>query len=86
MCLILFNFKTHSKYKLILASNRDEFYKRPTLPMDWWDDKTGVLAGRDAEKDGTWMGVNKNGRFAALTNYRQMPITETYESSRGALV
>jgi len=86
MCLILFSYKSHSNYKLILAANRDEFYARPTLAMDWWKDKEGVLAGRDQEKDGTWMGINKNARFAALTNYRQMPITEKFNSSRGLLV
>ena len=86
MCTILFSYKTHPSYKLILAANRDEFYARPAIPMGWWDDKEGVLAGRDAEMRGTWMGISKSGRFAALTNYRQMPITETFISSRGALV
>ena len=86
MCLILFSYKSHKKYKLILAANRDEFYERPTLPMQWWENKDGVLAGIDQDRHGTWMGVNTNGRFAALTNYRQMPITEKFESSRGFLV
>ena len=86
MCLILFSYKSHKKYKLILAANRDEFYERPTLPMQWWENNDGVLAGIDQDKHGTWMGVNKNGRFAALTNYRQMPITEKFDSSRGFLV
>jgi len=86
MCLILFSYKSHKNYKLILAANRDEFYDRPTLPMQWWENNDGVLAGIDQDKRGTWMGVNKNGRFAALTNYRQMPITEKFDSSRGFLV
>ncbi|MBL4752985.1 MAG: NRDE family protein [Flavobacteriales bacterium] len=86
MCLILFKYKSHKKYKLILAANRDEFYKRPTLPLHWWKDQQGILAGRDQEKDGTWMGINKNGRFAAITNFRKMPVTKQFESSRGALV
>ena len=86
MCLILFSYKTHKKYKLILAANRDEFYARPTLAMQWWKNNDNVLSGIDAQMNGTWMGINKNGRFAALTNYRQMPITAKYESTRGALV
>jgi len=86
MCLILFSHKSHKNYKLILAANRDEFYDRPTLPMQWWENNDGVLAGIDQDKRGTWMGVNKNGRFAALTNYRQMPIAEKFDSSRGFLV
>lgn len=86
MCLILFSYKTHKKYKLILAANRDEFYARPTLPMQWWKNREGILAGIDEKKQGTWMGIHKNGRFAALTNYRQLPITQKYESSRGFLV
>jgi len=86
MCLILLSYKQHSQYKLILATNRDEFYARPTLAMHWWKDKDGVLAGRDQKKKGTWMGIHKSGRFAAITNYRQMPITGNYSSSRGLLV
>jgi len=86
MCLILFSYKSHKKYKLILAANRDEFYERPTMPMQWWENKDGVLAGIDQDKHGTWMGANTNGKFAALTNYRKMPITEQFDSSRGFLV
>lgn len=86
MCLILFSYKSHDKYKLILAANRDEFYARRTLPMQWWKNNEEILAGIDDEKHGTWMGINKNGRFAALTNYRKMPITQSFESSRGSLV
>ena len=81
MCLILFSYKSHKKYKLILAANRDEFYERPTMPMQWWENKDGVLAGIDQDKHGTWMGANTNGKFAALTNYREMPITEQFDSS-----
>lgn len=86
MCLILFNYKTHSSYKLILAANRDEFYARATLPLQWWEKRPDVLAGIDQEKHGTWMGITKHGRFAGVTNYRKMPITESFDSSRGSLV
>jgi uncharacterized protein with NRDE domain len=70
MCLILFAYKVHPKYKLMVAANRDEFYQRPTAPAHFWKDAPDILAGRDLEKMGTWMGVTKSGQFAALTNYR----------------
>ena len=86
MCLILFANNAHPKYKLILAANRDEFYKRPTRPAQWWEDKTDLLAGKDLEGRGTWMGISKAGRIAAVTNYRKLPVTEKYDSTRGKLV
>ena len=71
MCLILFSYKTHPRYKLIIAGNRDEFYARPTKPADYWDDHREILAGRDMEANGTWMGMNtKSGDIALLTTYR----------------
>jgi uncharacterized protein with NRDE domain len=70
MCLILFAYKMHPKYELIVAANRDEFYKRPTAPAHFWDDCPELLGGRDLEKMGTWMGVTTSARFSALTNYR----------------
>ena len=86
MCLILFAYKTHPKYKLIVAANRDEFYARPTSPAHYWKDHPDILAGRDLEKMGTWMGVTTKGRFSALTNYRD-PLEETVgKRSRGDLV
>lgn len=86
MCLILFAYKVHPKYKLMVAANRDEFYQRPTAPVHFWEDDSEILAGRDLEKMGTWMGVTKSGRFAALTNYRNpMEVTEG-KRSRGELV
>jgi uncharacterized protein with NRDE domain len=86
MCLILFAWKVRKDYPLILAANRDEFYNRPTAPMQWWEDQPNLLAGKDLQAGGTWMGVNKSGKFAAITNYRQFPITETFATSRGSLV
>jgi uncharacterized protein with NRDE domain len=86
MCLILFAYKVHPKYKLMVAANRDEFYQRPTAPIRYWEDNPEILAGRDLEKMGTWMGVTKSGWFAALTNYRNpMEVTEG-KRSRGELV
>lgn len=86
MCLILFGYHVHPKYKLIVAANRDEFYQRPTAPAYFWEDDPEILAGRDLEKMGTWMGVTKAGRFAALTNYRNPNEVTEGKRSRGELV
>ncbi|MCM3766761.1 NRDE family protein [Neobacillus niacini] len=86
MCLILFAYKVHPDYKLIVAANRDEFYKRPTAPAHYWEDHPEILAGRDLEKMGTWMGITRNGRFAALTNYRNPQEQADGKHSRGELV
>ena len=85
MCLILFAYKIHPKYKLILAANRDEFYERPTASARFWEDAPDVLAGRDLVQGGTWLGVTKSGRFACVTNYRN-PNQPKGKLSRGGLV
>jgi uncharacterized protein with NRDE domain len=86
MCLILFAYKVHPIYNLIVAANRDEFYKRATAPVHFWEDVPEILAGRDLEKHGTWMGVTKQGRFSALTNYRDPNESTEGKGSRGELV
>ena len=87
MCLILFNYKKHPRYELILAANRDEFYKRPTAIADYWADHPEIMAGRDLEANGTWMGINKNnGKLAMLTNYRDMANLKDKAPTRGLLV
>ncbi len=87
MCLILFSYKTHPRYKLIIAANRDEFYARATKPADHWEDHPEVMAGRDMEAMGTWMGMNqKSGNLAMLTNYRDLSNLKSGAPSRGALV
>ncbi|HET6871822.1 MAG TPA: NRDE family protein [Sporolactobacillaceae bacterium] len=86
MCLILFAYHVHPKYKLIVAANRDEFYERSTLQAHFWEDCPNILAGRDLEKMGTWMGVTTTGRFAALTNYRNPKENTQGKRSRGELV
>ena len=70
MCLILFAKNHHPEFRLVLAANRDEFYERPTAPMGFWETSPDLLAGRDLAAGGTWMGVHRSGRWAALTNYR----------------
>lgn len=71
MCLILLAYKVDPEYPIVLASNRDEFYQRPTAPIHQWEDESTIIAGRDLEKQGTWLGISaKTGEFAAITNYR----------------
>ncbi|MBT2699626.1 NRDE family protein [Bacillus sp. ISL-40] len=86
MCLIVFAYRVHPVYKLLVAANRDEFYGRLTAPAHYWEDRPDILAGRDLEKMGTWMGVTTSGRFAALTNYRDPKEETKGKRSRGELV
>lgn len=86
MCLINFSFRSHPRYKLVIAANRDEFYKRPTEKAHYWEDDPGILAGRDLMQMGTWLGVSKTGRIAALTNFRDPSMPEAGKLSRGAIV
>lgn len=86
MCLIVFACNSHPSYKLVLAANRDEFYDRPAAPADFWKDHPHVLAGRDLKGKGTWLGITRQGRFAAITNYRD-PASFMFDAkSRGKLV
>ncbi|KGP91796.1 hypothetical protein N780_15580 [Pontibacillus chungwhensis BH030062] len=86
MCLINFAYKIDSTYDLVVAANRDEFYQRETAKAHFWEEAPHVLAGRDLEKMGTWMGVTKSGRFAALTNYRAPNEDTEGKRTRGELV
>lgn len=86
MCLILFLYRRHPRYPLVLAANRDEFYARPTRPLAFWPDAPQVLAGRDLAGGGTWLGVTRTGRLAAVTNYRNPSQMRAEAPSRGELV
>ena len=86
MCLILFAHRAHADYPLVVAANRDEMYERPTAAAGFWDDAPELLAGRDLREGGTWMGITRGGRFAAVTNYREMPLVRDGKRSRGHLV
>ncbi|MCF6137446.1 NRDE family protein [Pseudalkalibacillus berkeleyi] len=86
MCVLYFAYKVHPKYPLILAANRDEFYERPTAPIHFWEDHPDILAGRDLREKGTWMGVNTQGRIAALTNFRDPNEWTNHKISRGKIV
>lgn len=86
MCLIFISFHQHPNYPLIVAGNRDEFYTRKTAAASFWEDSPGVLAGRDLEGGGTWMGVTRSGRISMLTNYRDPQHIDPSAPSRGGLV
>lgn len=86
MCLIVFSWQVIPKLPLVAAANRDEFYDRPAKAADWWDDYPQIYAGRDLQGGGTWLGVTRDGRFAALTNIRAPTEKREGAPSRGTLV
>lgn len=86
MCLVLVAWRGSENYPCVIAANRDELYTRPTVPAQWWDTDPQILAGRDLEAGGTWLGITRTGRFAALTNYRDPEQRRAGTPSRGALV
>jgi uncharacterized protein with NRDE domain len=86
MCLVLIALDSHPEYSLIVAANRDEFYDRPTAPAAFWADAPSVLGGRDLKAHGTWLGIDREGRLAAVTNYRQGQRESPAPRSRGQLV
>ncbi|XP_031551611.1 transport and Golgi organization 2 homolog [Actinia tenebrosa] len=77
MCIVFLSYNDNpgpDGYKLIIASNRDEYYERPTEVAKFWEKNSNVIAGIDlvpGKEDGTWLGITKCGKFGALTNYRQ---------------
>ena len=85
MCLIVFAYKFHTKYKLVFAANRDEFFNRPSEQADFWKEHPDLLAGKDLQAGGTWMGITKQGRFAAVTNFRDLKNIKENAPSRGML-
>lgn len=86
MCLILIAYNANNDYPLVVAANRDEFFQRDTAAADFWVEAPDVLAGRDLSAGGTWMGVTRQGRFAALTNFREPGVNRLAAPSRGKLV
>jgi uncharacterized protein with NRDE domain len=83
MCLLTLAFQSHPRYPLIVVANRDEFYDRPAAQADFWSDHPDLLAGRDLEAGGTWLGVNRAGSWAGVTNFRGGG--STADLSRGEL-
>lgn len=86
MCLILFANNVHPQFDLLLAANRDEFYERPTLSLTAWGGHPEIFAGRDLKEGGTWLGITRSGRLAAVTNYRDPNLVAPEARSRGSLV
>jgi uncharacterized protein with NRDE domain len=84
MCVAAVAFQAHPRWRLVVIGNRDEFHERPTAPLARWD--SGVLAGRDLQAGGTWLGVAENGRVALVTNLRAEGYPQPHLASRGALV
>ena len=86
MCLLVAAFDAHPDYRLVLVGHRDEFHARPAEPLGWWPDQPGILAGRDLEAGGTWLGVGRDGRVAVVTNVRGRDALVPGAPTRGALV
>ena len=86
MCLILVAWHGHAKSRCVIAANRDEMHSRPTAAAQWWPSRPPILAGRDLSAGGTWLGLTRTGRFAALTNFRDPEQRRTGTPSRGTLV
>lgn len=85
MCLILIAWRAHRDFPLVVAANRDEFHARPTAGATFWQDNRAILAGRDLECMGTWLGVTRSGKFAAVSNYRDAADDSGGSLSRGLL-
>jgi uncharacterized protein with NRDE domain len=86
MCLIVIAFQSSADFPLLVAGNRDEFHARPAHAADWWADDRDVLGGRDLQAGGTWLGLHRSGRFAAVTNFRDAAPSRSGKRSRGHLV
>lgn len=86
MCILLLAHRPRPDLSLVLAANRDEFYDRPSAPSAWWEGPHAILAGRDLRQGGTWLGITREGRLAALTNIREPSRHDPAAPSRGHLV
>jgi len=86
MCLVVVAFNVHADHPIVVAANRDEFHARPTKAADWWSDQPDIVAGRDLQAGGTWLGLHRSGRFATVTNFRDAKTSSGKLRSRGHLV
>lgn len=86
MCLVVFEYRKEPKAQFTLVANRDEFFKRETAKMNYWDEIPGLIAGKDLKAGGTWMGIHGSGDIAFLTNYRDPKYFQERELSRGKLI
>jgi uncharacterized protein with NRDE domain len=83
VCLVVVAFAVQPEYPLVVAANRDEFHARPTQNADWWPDQPDIVAGRDLQAGGTWLGLHRAGRFATITNFRDANSSGVRLRSRG---
>jgi uncharacterized protein with NRDE domain len=86
MCLVLIAWRGDAEFPCVIAANRDELHTRPTAAARWWQTQPAILAGQDLKAGGTWLGITRTGRFAALTNYRDPELRREGTPSRGTLV
>jgi uncharacterized protein with NRDE domain len=86
MCVLAFAWRAHPRWRMVVAGNRDELHSRPSAPLARWPTPDHVLAGRDLQSGGTWLGVSEQGRFAVITNVRGPGTLGVDRLSRGALV
>jgi hypothetical protein len=88
MCLAIIALDRHPRYRVVIAANRDEFHARPALPARWWEHREppGLLAGRDLDAGGTWLGISARGRWAFVTNVREPERFDPLAATRGSLV
>ncbi len=85
MCLAVLAWQVHPRYRLVVAANRDEYHARPAVALAPWS-QPPILAGRDLEAGGTWLGVDRGRRFGMVTNFREMKRRPADAPSRGDLV
>ena len=86
MCLLVLAWRSHSRYRLVVAANRDEFHVRAATPLGIWPDQPHVLGGRDQQAGGTWFAVDRQRRFGVITNFRELARAEPGAPSRGDLI
>jgi uncharacterized protein with NRDE domain len=86
MCLIVVAWRARADLPFVVAANRDEWRERPAQHAHWWPDHPGILAGRDLQAGGTWLAITREGRFAAVTNFRDPSDKRSTARSRGTLV
>ncbi len=87
MCIVAFSYQFPAGVLLSLWANRDEWKDRKSQKADFWEENKEVWGGKDLKEGGSWLAVDRNGRFAFLTNYRNLYLGSVSASrSRGHLV
>ena len=86
MCLLVLAWRSHPRYRLVVAANRDEFHVRAATPLGIWGDQPRILGGRDQQAGGTWFAVDQQRRFGVITNFREPARARPGAPSRGNLI